>query len=35
MKDSSIEEAGQPVIDPKVLKQMQVLCDFMQMLRAW
>ena len=35
MKDSSARAAGQQPIDPKLLVQIQVLCDFMQMLRAW
>lgn len=36
MKDSSTQPEGQQkVTDPKLLIQIQVLCDFMQMLRAW
>lgn len=37
MKDSSTRPEGQQNVacDPKVLVQIQVLCDFMQILRAW
>jgi len=35
MKDSSACMAGQQPVDAKILAQVQILCDFMQMLRAW
>ena len=37
MQDSSTAAEGQQKVtfDPKILVQIQALCDFMQMLRAW
>jgi hypothetical protein len=37
MKHNSARAAGQQnvTLDPQILVQVQVLCDFMQMLRAW
>jgi len=37
MQDSSTRPEGQQYVtlDPQVLAQVQALCDFMQMLRAW